>query len=291
MKTNIIIGGAFASGTSFLASYLVKSKYINLIKTKDGKEINFFHFSKYYKRGFNWYSKFIKKNKINIDHSSMILTSEKSARRIFKYNKEVKFIFCIRNPVDRSYAHYRYTQLNGLEDKLFLQAIKLEKKRKKKLLGKWKEISPFSYINNGLYYKHLSKFFELFPKQNILLIKSEDLRKKPYKTLRKIFRFINLKFEKFKLPSNHSSGSVINIQKHLELKKKIGKKFNHIIERFRKNANLLTKNNINYQNLKKNISKHYQKISIEDRRYLHNFFKKDLSKLKKITDINFKNEN
>ena len=287
MKINCIIGGAFASGTSFLASYLQKSNNINLIKTKEGKEINFFHFSKYFKKGFNWYAKFINKNKINIDHSSLVLTSQKSARRILKYNKKIKFIFCIRNPVDRSYAHYRYTQLNGLEDKSLLQAIKLEKKRKQKLSGKWKEISPYSYIENGMYYKHLSKFFKLFPKKNILIIKSEDLRDKPYKTLKIIFNFINLKFEKFKLPSNYSSGRVLNIQKHLKLKKKIGKQFNYIIENFRENPNLLSGNNQNYKNLKGNISKNYQKISTEDRNYIQSFFKKDLSNLKKITNINF----
>jgi len=287
MKTKFIVGGAFASGTSFLASYLFKSKRINLIKTKNGKEINFFHFSKNYKKGLNWYSKFIKKKKINIDHSSLILTSEQAARRIFRYNKEMKFIFCLRNPVDRSYAHYRYTLLNGLEDKSFLQAIRLEKKRKQKLSGKWKEISPYSYIDKGMYYKHLLKFFKLFPKKNILLIKSEDLRISPYKILKKIFNFINLKFEKFKLPSNYSSGNIVNVKKHLELKKKIGKKFNVIIEKFRKNPNLLTKNNHDYKNLKENVTENYQEISIESRNYIKKFFKEDLGQLKKITHINF----
>ena len=77
----------------------------------------------------------------------------------------------------------------------------------------------------------------------------------------------------------------------LELKKKFGKQFNHIIENFRENPNLLSVNSQNYKNLKENISKNYPKISTEERNYIQSFFKKDLSNLKKTTNINFLYEN
>lgn len=290
MKIKYIIGGAFASGTSFLSSYLSKSKKLNLIKNDNNNEINFFHFTNKYKKGNLWLSSYLDKNKINIDHSSLTLTSQKAPQRIFKYNKNMKFIFCLRNPIDRSYAHYRYTLLNGLENKPFNISIELEEKRKKKLKGKWKEISPYAYIYNGLYFKHLSKFYKLFPHKNILIIKSEDLKSKPYETLKIIFKFMNINFEKYKLPSDFSSGNVINLKKHVKMKKKIGSEFNMLIEKYRANKNCPKKLSHDFNSLKSNLSRDYKQISKKLRIYLSKFFENDLKKLEKFTNIKFYNE-
>ena len=80
MKIKFIIGGAFAAGTSFLSAYLAKSQDVNLIKSEKNSEINFFHFTEKYSKGNLWLSNYLKRNKINIDHSSLILTSDKAPR-------------------------------------------------------------------------------------------------------------------------------------------------------------------------------------------------------------------
>lgn len=285
MKINFIIGGAFASGTSFLSAYLSKSQDINVIKSEKNNEINFFHFTEKYRKGFLWLSNYLDRKKINIDHSSLILTSDKAPKRILKYNRKMKFIFCLRDPVDRSYAHYRYTLLNGLENKPFNVSIKLENKRKKNLKGRWKEVSPYSYIYNGLYYKHLYRFYKLFPRKNILIVKSTDLRNYPYKTLKKVFKFINIKFRKYELPSDFSSGSVISFKKHLDLKKKIGKEFNLLIECYRRNAKPPKKFEKEFKILTSNLTNKYKKISTNQRTYLSKLFKDDLKNLNKLLNI------
>ena len=285
MKIKFIIGGAFAAGTSFLSAYLAKSQDVNLIKSEKNSEINFFHFTEKYSKGILWLSNYLKRKKINIDHSSLILTSDKAPKRILKYNSKMKFIFCLRDPVDRSYAHYRYTLLNGLENKQFNVSIKLENNRKKNLKGRWKEVSPYSYIYNSLYYKHLSRFYKLFPRKNILIVKSADLRNYPNKTLKKVFKFINIKFKKYELPSDFSSGSVISLKKHLDLKKKIDKEFNILVEYYRRNTNPPKKFKEEFKILKSNLTKKYKKISTNQRKYISKLFKDDLKNLNKFLNI------
>jgi hypothetical protein len=64
----------------------------------------------------------------NINPSLQIET--RSIDRIwYTFGKEVKFIFIIRNPVDRAYSHYLMSTKRGLESLSFTDALKMEQNR------------------------------------------------------------------------------------------------------------------------------------------------------------------
>ena len=48
------------------------------------------------------------------------------------------------------------------------------------------------YLKMGLYEKQLKRFFELFPKENVIIIINEEMRKDKNEILNQVLDFINL---------------------------------------------------------------------------------------------------
>lgn len=282
---NFIIGGACAGGTSFLSSILKQHKQIFLPKIMR-PEPNFFHYSHKFSKGINSYLKIFKsasKNQIIGERSSLLLTSKKAPLRIKKYFPSIKLIFCLRNPIERAWANYRFTCLEGLENKTFYNAIKLEKKRKIRNNLYWKEVSPYSYIERGKYYSSLKLFLKLFKKKNILIIKSEDLSHNTSSQIKKVCSFIGIKKKfKFKTPENFTSPMVINISKQRELRAKYGRKFYLIIEKIRQKKSLKKR----YNDIKRNLKFSKEPMDNKSRIYLRTIFHKNIKKLSNIIDFN-----
>ena len=62
---------------------------------------------------------------------------------------------------------------------------------------------PFSYISKGLYARQLQIWFDLFPKENILITSTEEMAFNPQHFMNKIFDFLNIsKYDKTILQPN-----------------------------------------------------------------------------------------
>ena len=287
-KVKFMIGGCFAGGTSFLSKSLVQNPKINIIKKEEGGEYNFFIYNRYYlQKGLGWYQSKILEKKINIDHSSQLINSYLGMKRLYKYNKDIKIILILRDRIQRSWAHYRYSLLNGIEEYTFLKALKFEKIRYNLLKGHFKVIKPFSYIDRSNYLKYLIYLFKYFPRKNVLILSSESLRKSPDENFKLIYNFLGIKYFQHQPVSNFSSQYVINRKKHIELKKYFGEKFNYIIEKIRAEDissiqdKSLDKNKI--KQIIKNLKTKSPKIPNDAKRYLEKLFKKDRKRLKILT--------
>ncbi|MHA2338401.1 MAG: sulfotransferase domain-containing protein [Candidatus Hodarchaeales archaeon] len=55
-----------------------------------------------------------------------------------------------------------------------------------------KEYRNFSYITRGIYLNQIKNWMKVFPKEQILIIRSEDFYKNPRKILNLVCSFINL---------------------------------------------------------------------------------------------------
>ena len=150
-EPNFLIGGAGTAGTSFLSSILMQKPEVYLPKNMR-PEPHFFYKSWEFKKGKNYYLnkwfKNVPKDKIAIGErsSSYLFGSEEVANKIYSYYPKMKFVFVLRNPYERAWANYRFTALNGLENLSFIESIKVEYSRLKKLNRKWSEIKPYSYV-------------------------------------------------------------------------------------------------------------------------------------------------
>ena len=74
-----------------------------------------------------------------------------------------------------------------------MKKIKLYEGTNEKLTDYYfKDLVQNSYLARGFYAEQLKSWFKVFPKEKILIIKSEDLSSNPQKNLNEIFQFIEL---------------------------------------------------------------------------------------------------
>ena len=128
---NFLIAGVSASGTSFLAESIEQHPDIYLPYPME-PECHFFFKSWEYKKlkyySNKWFKDVKNENAVGERSSSYLFGGNKTAKRFFKYSN-VKLIFCVRNPIERAWANYRFTVLQGYEHLSFIEALKKEKKR------------------------------------------------------------------------------------------------------------------------------------------------------------------
>ena len=107
----------------------------------------------------------------------------------------------LRNPIDRAYSHY-YHEAAGGHEKLptFEEAIDCEQER----IGKETEELArnehyvsykhrhFSYLSRGIYVEQLKIWMDLFPREQFLILKSEDFYADPAAGLRQVLQFISV---------------------------------------------------------------------------------------------------
>jgi len=120
-----------------------------------------------------------------------------TARRIKKLFPNIKLIAVLRNPVDRTYSHYHLSKRNN-EKQDFETMIEEDMKNISKWRTKAKNDSYFlnevqnSKLARGFYYEQLEQWFEIFDKDQILIIPSEMLGTQTKNTLQEVFRFLGL---------------------------------------------------------------------------------------------------
>lgn len=290
MKVNAIIIGAGRSGTTTLYKYLenhpdVCFSYI--------KEVHYFSVDDLYKRGENYYHSFWKHcndRKIKIAADTYLLIDKKAPQRIAKYNSETKIIIILRNPVERAWSSYLYAVNSGYikENISFIQSIKNEDNYKDADIAVQNNLCN---IRQSMYFKHISYWFESFPRKNFLILKTADLKEQPEILLKKLSDFLDITEFKTKNTS-------IKANKSAKVKSKILQQFmlnrNNPARKFlRKVLPESIKQKILHSKLPDKISSAnrketvYTEISEENRRFAEKLLQKDTERLEKILGIKF----
>lgn len=227
---SFIIFGVPKCGTTSLYNYLVSHP---LIISATSKEVRFFDNN--FEKGIDWYrgnfpSHFLekyyksvkKKNPITGEASASYFFHPLAPTRVKKLLPKVKLISLLRNPVERAYSHYfqsvRASRENNPFDTIIEQQIAerrlFEKEDSIHEDNNFKEIyHPNAYISYSIYIDGLKKWYEIFPKEQILIIKSEDMYENPSETLKKTFQFLEmpeLNLKKYKKYNYHGYDKKIN---------------------------------------------------------------------------------
>ncbi len=119
------------------------------------------------------------------------------ARRIKKQFPDSKLIIVLRNPVDRTYSHYDLSTKFG-EIRTFEEVIEEDMNDIVTWNDDSKDDNYFatkvenSKLARGFYAEQLPVWFELFSKNQILIISSEDLASNTKNIMNDIFQFLNL---------------------------------------------------------------------------------------------------
>ncbi len=199
---DFIIIGVQKGGTSSLYRYLTQHP-----KVLPGykKEVKFFDGN--YQKGLDWYRyNFPLASQMSDSHAQ---TGEASPtyvfhplvpQRIKDALPNVKLILLLRDPVARAYSHYQGNLRRGHESLSFQEAIEHEEDR---LKGEREKIVAdqsypmyryivFSYLARGVYIDQVRNWFQSFPREQILILKSEDFFNHPPREFQRVLTFLGL---------------------------------------------------------------------------------------------------
>ncbi len=209
LMPDFIIIGTMRGGTTSLYNYLTNHPNIGPAYTK---EVHFFdvHFHKglhWYRAQFpssiqKYYTERVQKLEfITGEASPYYLFHPHAPRRIAKMLPQVKLVMLLRNPVNRAYSHYYHELADGYETlPTFEEAIDREEERigkeAERLARDERYVSynhrHFSYLARGIYVDQLKVWMDLFPREQILILKSEDFYADPTSRLKEVLDFIHV---------------------------------------------------------------------------------------------------
>ena len=198
----LIIGGQ-KCGTTSLYNYLIQ--HPSLIAASK-KEIHFF--STHYQKGYEWYKGHFPEKKdsrkktdaITGEATPYYIFHPHSPARIRKTLPNVKLIVMLRDPVERAFSHYNHHVKFKVEPLPFVKAIKAEPERLKGELDKMVQdesynsynLQMFSYLARGVYIDQIKRWLEYFPKEQFLILQSEDFFRDPAGNFVKTLQFLGL---------------------------------------------------------------------------------------------------
>ena len=203
----IIIGAQKAGTTSLYAALATHPK----IRAASKKEVHFFDYN--YHRGLGWYLRHFpaparrRGGAITGEASPYYLAHPHAARRIHAAVPGVRLIAILRDPVDRALSHYFshrfHARKHGQVPLTMEEAFDGEEARVMPELGRMladegydsHAFQHFSYKTRGLYAGQLERFFEFFPRDQVLLLRSEDFFARPGEVVSRCHRFLGLEPE------------------------------------------------------------------------------------------------
>ena len=189
---DFVIIGTQRGGTTSLYRYLTDHPDVGAALRK---EIHFFE--RHYHQGMNWYlAHFPTRDEIPVvgEASPNYLLHPDVPERARRDVPHAKFIALLRNPVDRAYSQYQMNVRRGIESLTFEDAIDKERERLNRCNDPasptWRQSS---YIKRGLYREQLERWMSVFPREQFLIVKSEDFYRSPERVVRQTLTYLGLR--------------------------------------------------------------------------------------------------
>jgi hypothetical protein len=168
-QPDFVIVGATKSATTWLQRNLQQHSAVFM----PGTETHYF--SRYFERGPAWYGAFFEPaaaHQIVGEKSNSYLDHAEAPRRLRDALPDVRLIVQLRNPIERAWAHYRTYFRRDVVGGDGLDAERLHA--------------------GGLYFRHLSRFLELFSREQLCVTLYDDLDREPASVLNRIRAHIGL---------------------------------------------------------------------------------------------------
>jgi hypothetical protein len=205
---DFLVIGAQKAGTTALYAYL---RWHPAVLGPSWKEVSFF--DRHYARGEAWYrGHFPNRLRVRLarrrtglepvvgEASPSYLYHPLAPRRVHDLVPDVRLIAILRDPVERAFSHYNHEVALGREPLSFEQAIEAEGERLhgevERMLREPTYFSHawwnYTYLGRGRYAEQLERWLEAFPREQLLVLTSEQLSARPAETYADVLRFLGL---------------------------------------------------------------------------------------------------
>ena len=195
---DFLVLGAQKAGTTALYEYLRRHPQIS---GPSWKEVSFF--DRHWARGESWY----RGNFPNVARTRGKHVGEASPsyvfhplapRRVQEVVPEARLIVLVRNPVDRALSQYNHEVALGREALPFEEALDAEEER---LRGEQERMAAdpryfsrewwsHTYKARGRYAEQLERWLAVFPREQLLVLPSDDLGSEPARAHAQVLEFL-----------------------------------------------------------------------------------------------------
>jgi lipopolysaccharide transport system ATP-binding protein len=206
---DFVIIGAPKCGTTSLFSYLVHHP---LVLGSATKEVHYADREANVARGERWYRAWFPptatlqrvgrangvERAICGEATPNYLGHPDAPARLHRVVPDARLLVLLREPGARAWSQFRWSKRWGGEDLDFAEAIATEAER---LPGRFdmmrtveqrQRFMTLSYLTRGLYAEQLEWWYEAYPRDQILVLRSEDLFGDPSATYRRTVAFLGL---------------------------------------------------------------------------------------------------
>jgi len=114
-----------------------------------------------------------------------------SLERIRAYNPAMKLVVVLRDPVQRAWSHWKMEYARGAETQAFAWCVR-EGRQRLFDAEPWGHHREFSYVERGFYGEQMERLLGLFPRDQVLVLKSDDLRRDPGNALHAVRAFLGV---------------------------------------------------------------------------------------------------
>lgn len=202
----LIVGGK-RCGTTSLHNYLLAHPDVAPIFPRAAHIKGVHYFDRHAERSVLWYRSFfpltagLRRAPACGEASPYYLIHPYAAERAARTVPTAKIIILLRDPTQRAYSHYKDEVRNGHESLCFQGAIEAEPYRLAPELARM-ATDPYyysftherlSYLTWGRYAEHLERWLCHFPRNQILLLKSEQLFAEPDAVFQQVTEFLGLR--------------------------------------------------------------------------------------------------
>lgn len=176
---NFLVIGAMKAGTTSLYHYLRGHPDVFMASIK---ELDFFAPGGNWGRGLRWYGRHFDGagSAIAVGEASTAYTKypvvPQVPERIAEHLPSCRFIYVLRDPIDRIRSHYQHRVAVGTERAPLTEAV----------------FDDPIYLSCSRYAAQVDRYLRCFPRERLLLITSEDLRASRKVTMRKVYSFLGV---------------------------------------------------------------------------------------------------
>jgi len=207
VKPEFLIIGVQKGGTTSLYYYL---SHHPSILAASAKEVCFFYDDKKYDRGGEWYLRTYFSNITNENRRKLCFEATPEyiyypvcPERIYSYNKKMKMIVILRDPVERAFSswnmyrnfenHRYFHYLREYRD--FMESITSEITLLKESLSYDHSLEVAlepSYVRRGLYCQQLMRYLKFFPREQFYITENKLLQRSATRVMEEITDFLGV---------------------------------------------------------------------------------------------------
>jgi hypothetical protein len=194
-QVGFLIAGVQKGGTTALFDYLVEHPGLSLPAIKEAHFFDADTEVDWERPDYGRYEALFEdrpgEGRVRGEATPIYLYWPNSLERIAAYNRDMRLVLIFRDPIERAWSHWKMEYARGAETHPFAWCVREGRSRVATDPNAPGFHRVFSYIERGLYGAQIERLLRLFPHEQVLFLRSDELRTQPERILRKVCDFLN----------------------------------------------------------------------------------------------------